>query len=559
MAIQRTNADVAAVFVRLANYLEIAGENPFKTRAYRRAAEVLLDLSEPVAIVAAENRLDDLPGFGEAIVAKTKDILETGTTPAYEKMRAQIPESVLDFLELPGVGVKTVQQLWEGLGAANLDELEAAARSGRVRALKGMSEKTEARILAAIEQHRRNRSLILADEAERTAIRVMTELGARGVADRIELAGQARRGCETVSSLDLVTSARDPAAALEAASALACASAIAGRGKAWVRIIIDGRAECTVTACDAENFGAVLARRTGSAAHIARLADRGLDLEGLAARTEDEFYAALGLPFIPPQLREDRGEIEAAEAGRLPVLVRIEDIRGNLHQHTDASDGRETLEQMAMAGKKRGYEYMAITDHSRSLVIANGLSVERLREQMRAVRDMEQQVGIRLLTGTEVDILGDGSLDFPDEVLAELDVVVASVHSRFSQPEAEMTARIVRAVSNPHVDILGHPTGRLLGGREPYAVDIDAVVAAAKRSGAALEINAFPDRLDLNEENARKASEAGVMVAIGADAHRAEHLDLMRFGVSIAQRAWLGPDKILNARPLPELIDWLRR
>ncbi|MDR3710720.1 MAG: DNA polymerase/3'-5' exonuclease PolX [Capsulimonadaceae bacterium] len=562
MSTQPTNSDVASVFSRLADYLEVAGENPFKTRAYRNAADLLVSLDEPIAQIAAAGRLRDLPGFGDAIVSKTQDILATGTTAAYEAMRAKIPEGVLDFLSLPGIGVKTVAQLWNGLHVDSLDALEAAAREGRVQGLKGMSEKTAAKILEAIERRSRFRGVLLVDSGSNLAETLRDHIAADPSVQQIEIAGDLRRGCETVSQLTIVASSLDFNATLDAASSSARVSSVIDRSADRIRLVLGGRAQADVYVCAPALFGALLASETGSAAHVTRLralaAKRGME-PAFAAPDEDAFYAALGLPPISPPLREDRGEIEAALAGTLPNLIRVSDIRGNLHQHTTASDGHDTLEDMAVVGKQRGYEYMAITDHSQALAMTNGLTVERLRAQIREVREVEQRVGIRLLAGSEVDILGDGTMDFPDDVLAELDIVIASVHSRFNLPREEMTARIVRAVSNPHVDILAHPTGRLLASRDAYAVDMDAVIAAAHAGGAALEINASPERLDMNEYNARKAAEAGVPVAINTDAHRVGHLDFLRHGVAIAQRAWLEPRNVVNSLALPELLAWLHR
>jgi DNA polymerase (family 10) len=540
----RTNAEVAAVFSRLADYLEIAGENPFKTRAYRNAAATLVALAEPVSVIAREGRLSELPGFGQAIAAKTQDILETGTTPALDRVREQIPEGALEMLALSGVGVKTAGKLWEGLRVDSLASLELAAREGRVRLLKGMSEKLEKNILHALERHKKYAGLMRLDAATELAADLLATIAGWEHVTRTEIAGDLRRSCETISSVSFVVISHDPERTTAAFQALA---GTLGKG-----------IEADLTLAEPSTFGMALIASTGSPGHVARLKGIGVHMD-YPAPEEEAVYGHLGLPWIAPVLREDRGEIEAALNGALPKLIQLEDIRGNIHQHTMASDGRNTIVEMAAAGAAMGYEYMAITDHSRALAMTNGLTVERLRQQIRDVREAEQSAGIGLLAGSEVDILADGTMDFPDDVLAELDIVIGSVHSRFNLSREEMTARVLKAVDNPHVDFIGHPTGRLINSRDPFELDIDAVIEAAAATNTALEINASPERLDLNEWDARKAAQAGVRLAINTDAHHTSHLGLMKYGVSIAQRAWVEAAQVVNAWPYSELMAWLRR
>jgi DNA polymerase (family 10) len=569
---EHTNADVASIFLQLADYLEIAGENPFKTRAYRNAAQTLNDLPEPIATVAAEGRLDDLPGFGPAIVAKTRDILSTGTTKAYAAMQAQIPAGVLEFLKLPGIGVKTVNQLWEGLKVADVDALEAAAKAHRVRELKGMSKKTEAKILDAIGRYRRYRGSLLLDDADSLAERFRAPLAAVPGVGRVVVAGDLRRGTETVASIDLLCETADPATVLSAVEAIPQAIKVRSRTEHTACAETVSGTPVMITAVSPSAFAVQQLRLTGSSSHVSELeafaAQHGCEFGtnhfaksgiAIAATDEDDIYRAVGLPAILPQLREGRGEIGMAVAGTLPHVIAVSDIKGNLHQHTTASDGHNTLAEMVEACRERGYEYCAITDHSKALAMTNGLTPERVREQIAQVREAEQTAGIRIFAGSEVDILADGTMDFDDELLSELDIVIASVHSRFALSREEQTARVVRAIQNPHVDLIAHPTGRLLLAREPYEIDMDQVISAAAATGTALEINAFPDRLDLNENYARGAAAAGVMITINTDAHKTWHLDFMKYGVNIAQRAGLTAHNVLNARTAQEVTDWLRR
>lgn len=556
----RTNSEVASVFLRLADYVEITGDNAFKARAYRNAAATLNALDEPVDRIAREGRLADLPGFGQAIVAKTRDILETGSTAAYDRMREQAPEGVLEFLQLPGIGAKTVRQLWEGLHVDSLESLELAAREGRVRELKGMSVKTEAKIIDALERRKRYRGSVLIDVAADMAEALLAAIRNWPHVNNAYLSGDVRRGAETVSLISLLAVSEDPQATLDAFGAMAQAASLDSRTDRSARVRLGIGIDAELEIAQPDDLGGALVRTTGSAAHVARLAaiaaQTGIGLTGAA---EAAVYESVGLRWIEPALREDRGEIEAARENRLPAIIRLEDIRGNLHQHTMASDGKNTIDEMAAAGKAIGYEYIAVTDHSRSLAIANGLTADRLREQIKQVRDAEQTAGIAILAGSEVDILADGTMDFPDDLLAELDIVIASVHSRFSLPKSEMTARVVKAAKNPHVDLIAHPTGRLINAREPFEIDLDAVIEAAKASNTALEINAFPDRLDLNEANAQRAAAAGVRLAIDTDAHHVSQLAMMKYGVGIAQRAWIEPAQVVNAWPYEQLMSWLRR
>ncbi len=568
------NFEVARIFYEIASLLEVRDESRFRIRAWQRAAQTLETLSEDVTAVAARGALRSLPGIGKEIAARIEEYLATGRLELLDRLRENLPPDFLSLLEVRGLGPRTARALWELLGIDTVERLEEACRSGRVIGVAGIQKKTCENLLKAIAQHKAGRSRALLTTARAIANQVATALRAHGGVDRLEIAGSLRRMRETVKDIDILVTSTEPAHVIETLVSLPSVAEITARGETKVSVRHqDGLAiDLRVVAPDA--FGAALQYFTGSKAHNVRLREmavrRGLKISEygvfdeatgarVAGETEHDVYAAVGLPWIPPELREDGGEIDAAREGRLPELVAIADLKGDLHDHTEWSDGHHSLERLVEAAEARGYEYVIVSDHSRSLTIAQGLSIERLRQQRAEIRAVQARHRIRILAGTECDILEDGALDFPDEVLAELDVVVASVHSRFKQDRATMTARIVRALGNPHMDILGHPTGRRLGSREPYDVDLDAVFAAARTHGKAVEINASPERLDLNDAHARRAAEAGVLLSISTDTHYLAELDNLDLGVAVARRAWVTRDGILNTRPLDALLSWTRR
>ena len=568
------NFEVARIFYEIASLLEVRDESRFRIRAWQRAAQTLETLSEDVTAVAARGALRSLPGIGKEIAARIEEYLATGRLELLDRLRENLPPDFLSLLEVRGLGPRTARALWELLGIDTVERLEEACRSGRVIGVAGIQKKTCENLLKAIAQHKAGRSRALLTTARAIANQVATALRAHGGVDRLEIAGSLRRMRETVKDIDILVTSTEPAHVIETLVSLPSVAEITARGETKVSVRHqDGLAiDLRVVAPDA--FGAALQYFTGSKAHNVRLREmavrRGLKISEygvfdeatgarVAGETEHDVYAAVGLPWIPPELREDGGEIDAAREGRLPELVAIADLKGDLHDHTEWSDGHHSLERLVEAAESRGYEYVIVSDHSRSLTIAQGLSIERLRQQRAEIRAVQARHRIRILAGTECDILEDGALDFPDEVLAELDVVVASVHSRFKQDRATMTARIVRALGNPHMDILGHPTGRRLGSRDPYDVDLDAVFAAARTHGKAVEINASPERLDLNDAHARRAAEAGVLLSISTDTHYLAELDNLDLGVAVARRAWVTRDGILNTRPLDALLSWTRR
>jgi len=558
------NEDVADALDLLADVLEFKGENPFKLRAYRKAARVLRDLQEDVSTLVAEGRLRDLPGIGEGIEKKVAQFVKTGKMDALEAAMEGVSPGIVEIMKIPGVGPRTAALAREKLNVQSVEELAEAARSGRLTELPGMGAKKAENILKGIEFMRRAKGRMPLGKVLPLVESLLDELRRHGVKN-VVAAGSLRRMCETIGDIDILASGRSGEKIVRAFTGLPLVARVLASGDTKGSILTADGTQVDLRVVEPASYGAALQYFTGSKAHNIRLRsiarDRGLKLSeyGLfrderrvAGRTEEEIYEVLGLPCIPPVLREDRGEIEAALEGKLPKLVELRDISGDLHVHTNWSDGHNSIEEMAAAARKRGYRYLVISDHTRALKIFGGLDASRLLEQIEEVKRVNARVrGIRVLTGTEVDIRADGTLDMADEVLAKLDFVTASVHSGFAQDRDTMTRRILAAIENPHVDSIGHLTGRLLGERDGYDVDVDAILRAAARTGTALELNAHPARLDINDQACRRAKELGVKVAINTDAHDVEQLDLMRFGVATAQRGWLERSDVLNARAEP--------
>ncbi|WP_324670087.1 PHP domain-containing protein [Geochorda subterranea] len=594
-----TNFHLAQRFERIASLLEVLGDSPFKIRAYRRVARLIAELPEPIEDVARHGRLRDLPGVGEAIAAKIEEYLQTGTIGLLEHLQEQIPEGVADLLAIPGIGPRTARLLHEQLGVASLAELEAAARSGRIRALKGMRARSEAAILEGLERLRRLAGrqplpyVLGVAEALARALAQVAGVGATAVT------GGLRRAETTVADVDLLVVTAAPADASDPVRPVAeairrhlgsTATVEPGwwEGTARVRVSDVAAVPIDVWVVPRGVEGLALLVATGPAAHVEevrqRLARRGWrwDDGGRLERgqapeerppgahpagptaepsAEDELtgaeaaiYARAGLPWIPPELRWGEDEVRRAQRGQLPRrLVQLDDIRGDLHTHTEASDGAADVAEMARAARERGLEYLAVTDHSPSLVVARGLTPDRLAIHVARIRAVAEETGVALLAGSEVDIGPDGSLDYPDEVLAGLDWVVASIHSRLRLDEASQTQRLLAACQHPAVDVLAHPTGRLIGRREPYAVDLERVLRRAAETGTAVEINASPDRLDLDPHWVRRARELGVRIVIDTDAHSPSQLGFMRYGVLVARRAGLEPGDVLNAHDLDHL------
>jgi len=569
------NLEIARAFDLIGDLLELKGDNPFRIRAYRRAARNLEALTEDLETLAAQGRLDEIPGIGPDLAGKIGEYLETGRMEALESLRREMPAGLADLMGVPGVGPKTAKLLHDRLKVTDLGQLETLARAGKLRGLPGIQAKTEQNLLKGIALVRRGqarmplgRALPLAEEIAHALARV------RGV-KRVEPAGSVRRRKETVGDLDILVTSTDPARVMDAFARLPQVADVLERGPTKASVRHREGIQVDLRVVEPATFGAALQYFTGSKEHNIRIREMAVKKrlkiseygvfrepggKRIAGATEEEVYAAVGLPWIPPELREDSGEIEAAQSRRLPTLVELDDIRGDLHCHTNATDGHHTVEALVAAARKRGYAYVLVSDHSRSTRIAGGLTADEALAHVERIRAIgRKQRGITVLAGSECDILPDGSLDYPDDVLARMDLVVAAVHSRFKQPRAEMTRRICRALENPYVNILAHPTGRLMGQREPYDVDLEAVFAAARRHGKALEINCYPERLDLNDVHARRARELGVLLAINTDTHALDQLDTMRLGVATARRAWVGPAEVINTWSVDKLRAWARK
>ncbi len=571
------NAEIAEVFSQIATLLEIKGENTYRVRSYQRAAETIANLTEELSAIRERGDLLAIPGVGSSTAAKITELLDTGQCAQHQELLTEIPETLFDVLKIPGVGPKTAKLLWEKLGIATVEALEEAARGGLVRNLPGMGEKTEQEMLRGIghlREYARRTNLGVAWEMAQV---MMAQLRACAPVDRMEAAGSLRRMKETIGDIDILITSDRPEEVMNCFVGLEQVVEVIAHGPTKSSVLTEAGVQADLRVVAPESWGAALQYFTGSKQHNVKLRDiavragfklneygvfrvRGEAEKRVGGEREEEMYAALGLPVMPPELREDLGEIEAAKEGKLPALIELSDIRGDLQMHSTWSDGHDTIAGMARAAKARGYRYIAITDHSVSETVANGLSVERLRERRGEIEKARKAVsGIAILNAAEVDIKRDGSLDYPDEVLAELDFVLASVHSGFKMEREAMTRRIVKALENPHVDAFGHPTGRLIGKREPYEVDMEEVLQAAARLGVAVEINAYPDRLDLKDVHARRAKELGVKLLINTDAHSADQLEMMHFGVATARRGWIEANEVLNTLPLSGLKRRLRR
>jgi DNA polymerase (family 10) len=568
------NSEVAKVFQDIADLLELKGENVFKIRAYQKAVFSLEHLPQEVEEMVREDRLREVPGVGEAIAKKITELVTTGHLKYYEELKAEFPAGISTLLEVPGIGPKTAMLLSKELDIKSIDELEAAITEGRVASLPRMGEKTSENIQRHIQALRRKDQRISIGEALKVVDEIIAGLSRVKGLKNLTPAGSLRRSRETIGDIDLMGTADDAGEAIQAFTSLPQVREVLASGTTKASVVVSGGLQVDLRIVEHDLFGSLLQYFTGSKQHNINLRDRahrlgmklseyGItdlktgELEKFA--NEEDFYRRQGLSFIPPEIREGQQEITRAEAGTVPRLVELADIKGDLHVHTDWSDGQASLEAMAQAAKARGYKYLGISDHSAGRGIAHGLDEARLRQQIQSIRELNREVSdLHLFTGLEVDIRADGSLDMPDELLRELDIVTAAVHSGMSQGEAQMTERIIRAIENPNVDVLAHPTCRLLSAREPVAVDMEAIFQAAVRTGTALEINAMPSRLDLKDTHTYRARELGVKLVINTDAHSAEHLNFMRFGIGVARRGWCQADDILNSRHLEEVVAYFK-
>jgi DNA polymerase (family 10) len=573
-----TNAQIAAAFDELGDLYELDGAVQYRVIAYRTAARSVRDAPVSVMGMTRQGRVTELPGIGKTLEEKLKALDETGDIPAAVKLRAKFPVGLLSVMHLPGFGPKRARRLYDELGVDSLDALRTAAEQGRIRGLRGFGTKVEENLLRVLADHEDGGGpapRVLLSRALTVADQIVGALRAHPAAERVEVAGSLRRLADSIKDIDIIATAEDPVALSASLVELSLVESVGSTGDAGARVTLHSGLKVDLKVVEPDQFGNVLQHFTGSKAHNVALREaavrRGLHVseygilddatgETLRCATEEEVYAALGLPWIPPELREGRGELEAAAAGTLPVLVELEDLCGDLHCHTTLSDGRQTLEQMVEAARGRGFEYLAVTDHSASHGFGNHVTDDMLRERIEEVRALNATLdGFELLVGTESNILPDGSLDYPDELLAELDWVVASVHTSFGMDERAMTDRMIAAMEHPYVDAIGHPTGRKIEVRPGYALDIERVIEAAARTGTMLEINASPDRRDLNEVNARAAAAAGVPILVDSDAHSVRNFDLLRYGIATARRAWLTREQVANTRPWAEFAPMRKR
>lgn len=569
-----TNEELARTFERIADLSEIKGENVYAVLAYRRAAESLRLLGQEVEIYRTTQPLTTIPGIGKAIAEKINELLDTGKLGFLEKLEAEVPVSLLELLEIPDVGPKKVALFWKQAGILTLADLEKAADEGRLRLLPGMGEKSEQRIRDGIAALKRRTHRMTLGAARPIGLRWVEWLRAQPCVQQADMAGSLRRWRSTIGDIDLVAACEDSKALMAAFTDHPEVVRVLGQGENKSSIELSNGLKLQLWTQAPANFGSLLQFVTGSKDHNVRLrelalkqgwslSERGLtgpDGKLASYTDEDSLYKALGLLWIPPELREDRGEIQAAQKGKLPVMLDISDRTAELHCHSTWSDGTASIRDMALAARQRGLKMLAITDHSASLGITGGLKSEDLRRQRTEIDRVQEELGdsILLLQGTEVEIKADGSLDYPDEVLAQLDIVIASLHVSLRQPRQEITTRLLKAMHNPHVDMIGHLTGRLLPNREGADLDMDAVLNAARETGLALEINANPARLDLDEVYSRRAVEMGIPLSINTDAHSPDELDLFEYGVSVARRAWIEPDRVLNCQTPDEIIAWLQ-
>jgi DNA polymerase (family X) len=561
------NAEIAAALRELGILYELDGADRFRVQAYREAARTVAESPVSIEQLADEGRLTELPAVGKTLAEKIETLIETGSIPSADKLKAKFPATLVEVTRVPGLGAKTARRIYEELGVENLTQLKEAAEQGRIAGMRGLGAKKEESILSALEgvtEDGIGERLLLSNVLP-VAEEIRSDLLGLGVANRIEIAGSARRWTETCKDLDLIATTDDPAALVEALATHGLSAESRRGGDVAASVLTHAGLKVDLRIGTEETFGNLLQHFTGSAEHNVELRERALqrgysvsehgvaEVEGKKVHRFPEeagVYELLGLPYIEPELREGRGEIEAADTGELPDLVTVDDIRGDLHCHTTLSDGRNSLEEMAAEARRRGYAYLAITDHSASHGFGNHVTPKQLAQRIEEIRAWNESAprGFRLLAGSEVNIGTDGSMDYPDELLSELDWVMASVHTSFNISEKAMTDRVIAAMENPLVDCIGHLTGRLLLRREPYAVDMTRIAEAGARTGTMLEINGNPNRRDLNEHNAKLAAEAGVRIICTTDAHGTETLANIRYSVATARRAWLSADQIANTR-----------
>ncbi len=567
------NQEIAGIFNEIADLLEIKGENPFRIRAYRRAGQNLEGLTKDVAALSREELLE-IPGIGHDLAEKIEEYIKTEKVKSLEDIKKEVPEGLAALLSVPSLGPKTAKLLYEKLKIKNVDELEKLAREHKLSGLPGIKEKTEENILRGIEMLKRGKERQPLGRVLPIAYEIIEHLGKATHVEKINIAGSLRRMKDTVKDIDILATSKNPHAVMKAFVHLPQVKEILMEGPTKSSIVMREGLQVDLRVVEDESYGAALAYFTGSKEHNIRLREmavkKGLkineygifkekDNKKLGGKDEEDIYRILGLQYVFPELREDRGEIEAAQKNDLPRPVELGDIKGDLHVHTRQSDGSHTLEELIDTARERGYEYIAITDHSKGLGIARGLNEERLMEEKKEIDALNKKLkGFKLLAGIEVDIRSDGRMDFDDDILSKMDIVVAAIHSGFRQPKEQLTKRLVSAMKNPYVSIIAHPTGRLIGERDAYEIDMEQVLNMASETGTALEINAYPLRLDLSDVYVKPAKELGVKFAISTDTHVITQFDFMHYGVSIARRGWLEKKDVLNALKYEQLMKALK-
>jgi DNA polymerase (family 10) len=567
------NKELADLFERMADILEFKGENPFKINAYRKASRIIGDLTQDIEEIAESGKLKDVPGIGEGMAQKIVEYLKTGKVSKYEEVRKGVSDELIAIMDIPGMGPKTLSMIHREKGISNLSQLERALEEGSLIGLFGIGEKKVENIKRGIQLLKQSKGRMNLGIAFPVAKRIVEALREKTGSRKIEWAGSLRRMRENIGDIDILATGPNKEKIIHNFTHLPEVKEVLASGETKASVIVEGGIQIDLRVVGEVSYGAALQYFTGSKAHNIHLRGiakaKGIKIneygvfkgeKKIGGKEEKDVYLSLGMDWIEPELREDRGEIEAAQKGGLPKLVQESEIKGDLHIHSNWSDGTSSIEEIARAAQKRGYQYVVICDHSKSLRIAHGLDESRLMEQIEEIdRINEKMKGFQILKGSEVDILADGKLDFPEKILEKLDIVIGAIHSGFKQDKAKMTKRITRALENPYIHILAHPSGRLLGARDPYEIEIEELMEAAKKFGKALEINAYFERLDLNDIHCRKAKEMGIRVSIGTDAHHLDQMWMMSLGVAVARRGWLEDKDILNTFSLKEILKWCHR
>jgi len=567
------NKELADLFEKMADILEFKGENPFKISAYRKASRIIGDLTQDIEEISEQGELKNIPGIGEGMAQKIVEYLKTGKISKFEEVRKGVSDELIAVMDIPGMGPKTLSMLHKEKGISNLSQLEKALEDGSLMGLFGIGEKKIENIKRGILLLKQSRGRMNLGVAFPVAKRIVEALRQKTGSKKIEWAGSLRRMKENIGDIDILATGPDKEKIVQAFTHLAEVKEVLASGETKASVIVEGGTQIDLRVVEEDSYGAALQYFTGSKGHNIHLRGiakaKGIKIneygvfkgaKRIGGKEESDVYRVLGMDWIDPELREDRGEIEAAQKGRLPKLIQESEIKGDLHVHSQWSDGISSIGEIAKAAQKRGYQYVAICDHSKSLKIAHGLDESRLTKQIEEIdRINDKTKGFQILKGTEVDILTDGKLDLPEKILEKLDIVVGAIHSGFKQDKGKMTKRIVRALENPHMHILAHPSGRLLGARDPYEVEIEELMGAAKKYGKALEINAYFERLDLDDIHCRKAKEMGIRVGIGTDSHHLEQMWMISLGVAVARRGWLETKDVLNTLSLKEILKWCRQ